>query len=670
MSIDLSRFHAVFFSESLEQLDAMEAELLKPDIESASAESINTIFRAAHSVKGGSATFGFTHIAGLTHVLETILDEVRSGKRPLDRDLVDLLLESVDCLRDLLRAGRDGGSPDETAVNSLQSRLNALVSGEPTAPAVATETDEQSGAREWIIRFRPHRHLLQRGNDPYRLLRELGDLGDMVVTSGLDQLPAFGALDPEECFLEWRIELRTERPQADIQEIFEWVEHDCDLEIEAVEASPEAPAAQPEPQAAPAPASAPQAPQVTDAGVGAHGSIRVDVDKIDQLVNLVGELIITESRLVSLLGTDAAGEMTAVGQALENLSRNIRDLQESALQMRMVPVSFAFHRLPRLVRDVARELGKEVVIEIRGEQTEVDKGMLENISDPLIHLVRNAVDHGIEMPEVRKQAGKPGRATIDVRAFHQGGNVVIEVTDDGKGLDPDLIRKKAEEKGLLREEGELSDADALNLIFSPGFSTAEQVSDISGRGVGLDVVRQNIQKLGGRVHLESKVGKGTRFTIAVPLTLSIIEGQLVRIGQSAFVVPVLSIVESVRFDPGQFRTVAGEDRLYRFRDGVIPLLELGKSWDLEHGEKTDEQMVVIVEWGRDMYGLLVDRLLDQQQIVLKSLEENFRRVSGLAGATILGDGAVALILDIGSLGVLIGDRRRHQRRRREREDEA
>ena len=652
MAIDLSRFHAAFFAESAEQLDAMEAELLRWDPEVGGDESINTIFRAAHSVKGGSSTFGFSDIAGLTHLLETLLHEVRSGERSLDAELVHRLLESVDCLRDLLSAHQRGTAVEHDKLAALTAHFEALVGG--PAETGGSHPAAAAGDRRWQIRFRPHLSLMQRGNDPYRLIRELADLGDLKVEASLSRLPRLADLDPECCYLEWQMVLDAAVERQQIAEIFEWVEQDCDLEI-----------SQAKPRMEPARSSATVTREV-EPGLAAGGSVRVDVEKIDQLINRVGELVVTESRLLRLLAVEAEGELNTLRQTLETLSTNIRDLQDTALQMRMVPLSFAFHRLPRLVRDLSLELGKEASLEIRGEQTELDKGLLESLTDPLIHLVRNALDHGIESPEKRLAAGKPARARIDVRSFYRSGVVIIEVEDDGRGLDPDRILTMARERGLFRDRVDPPPSEVLNIIFSPGFTTATKVTDISGRGVGLDVVRRNIQRMGGRVTVDSTPGKGTVFSIEVPLTLSIIEGQLVRIGASIFVIPVLSIVQSLRADPASFERVGGGRLMYRFRSSVVPVLDLKRVWELGEPGEGDAVMLVVVEWGRQRFALPVDELMDHQSVVIKSLEENFRRVSGLAGATVLGDGGVALILDIASLGGVVGDRRRHDRPRSDR----
>ena len=400
----------------------------------------------------------------------------------------------------------------------------------------------------------------------------------------------------------------------------------------------------------------------TAAGPGGAGggSIRVDTDKIDQLIDLVGELVINESILKQLIGDSQAHEFDPLQVAMTQFSRNLRDLQESALNMRMLPMAFCFSRLPRIVRDLGNELGKDVMLELRGENTEVDKTVLEKITDPLIHMVRNAIDHGIEPVRKRLAAGKPSRATITVEVFHQGGMVIVSVSDDGGGLDNLKLLGKAIDKGVVNADDKLSEREIQDLIFSPGFSTASDVTDVSGRGVGLDIVRRNIQSLGGHATVQSELGKGTKFTIVLPLTLAIIDGQLVRIGDNIFVIPLLAIVENSQARPENFQSLGGQKNLYRFRDEIVPILDLARIWHIEsaHG-KDDAQLIVGIETGGQYIGLLVDELMDQQQTVIKSLETNFRAVQGVSGATILGDGKVALILDAtGLIEIIVAEERR------------
>ncbi len=650
MAVDLNRFHQVFFAESLEQLDAMEAELLRPDVEHAGAESINTIFRAAHSIKGGSATFGFQAIAALTHVLETLLDEARAGQRRLTADLVDLLLQAVDALRQCLSQYRSRKPPQLALLAALQQQFETLVSDE-SAPVDAAPEQSQDG---WRIEFCPDAQIMLRGNDPYRLIRELATLGECTAQVNHEGLPAMAEIDPEQCYLKWTIELRGNVPKDAITEIFEWVEDDCELTIEPLTSEPQM-------------ATEASLLEATSTRGNPQATIRVDIDKIDQLINLVGELVITES----MLDRQSEGQHGELQTTLAQLARNVGDLQDSALKMRMLPISFAFARLPRIVRDLSRGLGKQVGLQLLGEQTEVDKSVLEALTDPLTHLVRNAIDHGIESTQARRDAGKATQATITVRAYHEGGNVVVEVVDDGGGLDAKRILQHAIDSGVVESDAELPEHAIHNLIFRPGFSTSQAVSDVSGRGVGLDVVRRNVQDLGGSVRVESTTGEGTRFVLTLPLTLSIIDGQLVRIGDRTLIIPMLSIVQNIQVRPSEFESVGGQRNAFRFRDVVVPVADLAEAWELgSDSQAASERLMVVAEAGNRYVGLLVDELLEQQQVVIKSLEANFRAVTGVSAATILGDGSVALILDIAGLMRSVGGHERRQRRRQATETES
>ena len=656
MSVDIARFHQAFFEEAAEGLETLEQGLLALAEHGGDPETLNAVFRAAHSMKGGAATFGFQALAGFTHLLETLLDEVRGGRRAMDEPLADALLGSVDVLRDLLAAAREGTEADAEALAAAEARLKALL-GSGAGPALAGEGagegaagrggDGGGGGRRWRIVFRPHAHLLRTGNEPLRALRELAALGRLEASLDCSRLPALEALEPHDCHLAWTLTLEGAVERVQIDEIFEWMEGDCDLEIEALEDERPQRAADAA-QQVPGPAGRPPAR-------GEAGSIRVSIDKIDALINMVGELVITQSML-GQIGERLEGLDTACVERLRDglaqLERNTRELQESVMRVRMVPISFAFARFPRMVRDLGRKLGKQVRLELAGEQTELDKTVMERISDPLVHLVRNAVDHGIEPPEARRAAGKPETGTVRLNAYHKGGNIVIEVSDDGAGIDRTRVLEKARERGLLGGDGEPAPDDpaVLDLIFEPGFSTAAEVTDVSGRGVGMDVVRRNIRELGGTIEVDSTPGRGSTFTIRLPLTLAILDGQLVRVGSEIYVVPLVSIVESVQLREEQLNTLAGDAEVYRLREDYIPVLRLRELLDTgREAPPPERRLLVVVEGDGHRAGLLVDELLGQQQVVIKSLESNFRRVEGISGATILGDGTVALILDVGGL---------------------
>lgn len=676
MSIDMRQFHQTFFEESFEGLDIMETELLNLDVGATDIDVINTIFRAAHSIKGGSGTFGFNNVAEFTHVAETLLDEMRDGVRPVTQNAVDILLKSVDIIRGMLTALRDEGEMDAELVASVKAELDALLSGgestETTTASVAS-TQQDASASGWQIKFKPHTEMLRTGNDPVRMLRALTELGELTVEADISKLPSFNDLDPEDSFLSWTMTLDGDVKEADITEVFEWVDDECDLEITPLASStveestsPEA-VAEPvatvveEKPAAPVTAAATPAREVPaktgkPAKTSETTSIRVDIDKVDEIINLVGELVITQSMLGQMGGEfeetqsiDTA-RLEKLREGLGQLERNTRELQESVMRIRMLPISFVFSRMPRLIHDLSSKLDKKVNLVITGEQTELDKTVMEKIGDPMVHLVRNALDHGLESPEKRRAAGKDETGTLNLNAYHQGGNIVIEIFDDGAGLNREKIRNKAIERGVISADDNLTDDMIQDMIFHPGFSTADQVSDVSGRGVGMDVVRKNIKALGGNVEVKSEEGAGAKFTIRLPLTLAILDGQLVRVGDDTYVFPLISIVESIQVKPEQVNAVAGKAELYKLRDEYIPIIRAHRVFGM-HEENPDlaGRLMVVVEGDGHRAGVIVDDLLAQQQVVIKSLETNYRRVEGLSGATILGDGTVALILDIAGL---------------------
>ncbi|WP_374011593.1 chemotaxis protein CheA [Pseudoxanthomonas koreensis] len=656
MSMDLQRFHATYFEESREGLDAMEAGLLALEGGSLDPEVVNSVFRAAHSIKGGAATFGFDKMAALTHVLETLLDEIRAGKRALAASALDAMLGSVDVLRALLAEAEHGKPSDPSAVAAVHARLEAELNGtaeEAAAPAKAPAEAEPEG---WRIAFAPSPSLFMSGNDPLRILRELEHLGELDVDARLDRLPAFAQLDPLEACIAWDMGLRAKVPRSAIDDVFAWVVDDCELDIQpqqpaaadavaAAEAA--APAAGPGPAAPPAAAPAgPVAVPASGHAGEAESSIRVSVDKVDALINLVGELVITQAMLKQVSGGMDPAQAERLFAGLELLERNTRDLQEAVIGVRMLPVDAVFRRFPRLVRDLSSRLGKQVRLRTIGEGTELDKGLIEKIADPLVHLVRNSIDHGLEMPDDRKAAGKDEAGTITLGASHQGGHIVIEVADDGRGLNRDKILAKALERGLQVPDNP-SDAQVWDLIFQPGFSTADAVTDLSGRGVGMDVVRKNIQALGGEVQLESRDGHGTRVVIRLPLTLAILDGMVVSAGGEVVILPLSHVLEALQPQPDDIRTVAGEGRVLRVRGEYLPMLSLADHYGYHGGQR--ESLVVVVEGEGRKLALEVEELVGQQQVVVKNLERNYRRVPGISGATILGDGRVALIVDVGGL---------------------
>lgn len=650
MSMDLQRFHATFFEESREGLDAMEAGLLALESGQQDPEIINSVFRAAHSIKGGAGTFGFDAIAALTHVLETLLDELRAGKRALEAAAVDAMLSSVDVLRALLREAEHGQPADPQAVAAVKARLEAVLSGQaPSAAApVAAKVDDTPEA--WQIGFVPAPSLFMSGNDPLRIIRELEHLGSLQVAARLDRLPGFDQLDPLEAHLAWDLGLVGKVPRSKIEDTFAWVVDDCELDIRPAappSLATSAPAAAAPAAAVAAAPAAPAAAATPAATSEAETSIRVAVEKVDALINLVGELVITQAMLKQVSHALDPVHAEQLFAGLDLLERNTRDLQEAVIGVRMLPVDAVFRRFPRLVRDLSSRLGKHVRLRTIGEGTELDKGLIEKIADPLVHLVRNSIDHGLEMPDVRRDAGKDETGTITLAASHQGGHIVIEVSDDGRGLNRDKILAKALERGLAVPDNP-TDAQVWDLIFQPGFSTADAVTDLSGRGVGMDVVRRNIQALGGEVQLESRAGNGTRVLIRLPLTLAILDGMTVAVAGETVILPLAYVLEALQPQPEDVRSMAGEGRVLRVRGEYLPILSLSEYYGF--GRRTnDDSLVVVVEGDGQKIALEVDELVGQQQVVVKNIENNYRRISGVSGATILGDGRVALIVDIGGL---------------------
>jgi two-component system chemotaxis sensor kinase CheA len=688
MSIDMSQFHQVFFEECFEGLEAMESGLLSLDIGDIDSEVINTIFRAAHSIKGGSGTFGFTVVAEYTHIMETLLDEMRDGRRQVTKPAVDVLLGSVDCLREMLTSiqneedvnmasaakhqaalemelnGTTGGGHATAAAHNPAPTPITVATPEPDSEEENEEIDEEQG---WKISFCPYLSLLRTGNDPVRLFREVSQLGEFTANATIEDVPPFADLDPEECSITWELKLVTDATETTVKEIFSWVEDDCALEFAPlakpkkvkkpkaatpvhVEAAPKVEVAHP-----PVIAAAKKPPAVeADASKNtpkASSSIRVDTDKIDTLINMVGEVVITQSML-GLIGENFS--MDKVGllkRGLAQLERHTRDLQQSVMNIRMLPISFVFSRFPRLVHDISTKLDKKITLKLVGENTEVDKAVVELINDPLVHLIRNSLDHGIEMPAARIAAGKPEMGTIELKAYHRGGHIVIEIVDDGGGMDKNRLLAKAIEKGLVEESAIMTDKQILELIFMPGFSTAEQLTDISGRGVGMDVVRRNIQSLGGNIDIISELGKGTTIAIHLPLTLAILDGQSVAVGDETYIVPLVSIIESINITEKMLNKVAGKGETFKLRNEYLPIIRMREIFNVKSGAaaKSNEGVIVVVEGQGALCGFLVDELLGQQQVVIKSLEANYRRVEGVSGATILGDGSVALILDVPGL---------------------
>ncbi|WGO99440.1 chemotaxis protein CheA [Saccharophagus degradans] len=780
MSIDLSQFHQVFFEESVEGLDIMESALMELDPANVDDETINAIFRCAHSIKGGSATFSFNAICDFTHVLETLLDQVRSGQRTLVLRHVDLLLESVDCMREMLALAQNGDLEKTEQADYLQQQFETILAGDNSvetnvdngagntalAGAAKPQLAQQNEQAPWQITFRPSLAIMQTGNDPMRILRELRNSGAEEIIANWDSLPSWSSFDPEQCYLAWQaiapaeinkssleevfewvtdladitiehgsvtqtlntaqsdkkqhwkihfvpstdimrtgndpvrilselknsathyeciahtkglpdfadlepescylgwdIKLESDTTEEQIETVFEWVADESQLIISSLVPSSESnietdhvdtPAAQ---STAATPIDKPDSkkPNKTKAASKTNTDatfIRVGIDKIDNLINMVGELVITQSMLGQLSDDVDIAKVPRLVEGLNQLEQNTRELQEGVMRIRMLPISFSFNRFPRLVRDLSQRLEKQVDLVISGENTELDKTVMEKIGDPLVHLVRNAVDHGIELPAARLAAGKPEVGTITLDAYHKGGNIVIEIKDDGAGLNRDKVLQKAIDKQIVSasDAAMMTDEQVYDLIFQPGFSTAAAVTDVSGRGVGMDVVKRNIQALNGTVDIASTLGEGSTITIRLPLTLAILDGQLIRVGSNIYIFPLISIVESMQCRSEYVNQLAGGQQVFRLRDEYVPIIELSKTFAIPSDtDSIDGALMVVVEFDGQKVGVIVDELLGQQQVVIKSLEQNYKQVEGISGATILGDGTVALILDVQSI---------------------
>lgn len=675
MSIDLSQFIPTFLEESFEGLELMESSLL--NLEQGDIDTINAIFRAAHSIKGGAGTFGFNRVTDFTHEVETLLDEMRDGRRDIVQADVDLLLQSVDCIKLLIETARDGIECTDPNINevhlALEKTLNKEQMSTTDSPIDSVETNDKNTS-QWHISFIPHHEMLQTGNDVLHIISALSELGCVTQVVECKNIPPLESLHAEECYLSWQITLDSTCQKDEIDEVFEWVEDECDLVITLNESSSQELPTNPQQNdidndidektdvVTPQSKTDIDAPKETNNAVKAKnsnsdgGSIRVGIDKVDALINRVGELVITQAMLKKV-GTDLLNEdnelIEKLMEGLVQLEGNTRDLQEDVMRIRMLPISFVFNRFPRMVYDVSSKLDKKIELKLSGEQTELDKTVMEKIGDPLVHLVRNSLDHGLETPEERLEAGKSETGLVHLHAYHQGGYIVIDISDDGRGLNTARIKEKALEKGLISSEQTLSDQEINELIFAPGFSTAEQVSELSGRGVGMDVVRRNIESLGGHVALSSEAGKGSTFSVSLPLTLAILDGQLIRVASETYIVPLVSIIESAQVNEKQVKAVAGNPSVYLFRDEYIPIYSIRELFALPCNKHDfDESMVIIVESNGNKYALLVDDLLDQQQFVLKSIDANYMAVEGVSGATILGDGNVAFIIDIKGLNNL------------------
>lgn len=698
----LDQLKQTFFDECSEALQQIESGLTDIREGHGTDDTINAVFRSVHSVKGGAGIFGFEGLIKFAHVFETVLDEMRSGKLAASPDNVDVLLPANDVLTDLIAMTRAGeaipdnhGAESRAALERLlgQGTAGGDAEGDDNTPAEDFEgldfmpvrsdafdvPETVGGGQTFKIVFRPGAELLKRANEPLYIIRELQKLGELELVAETDRLPSLAELEPDRPYIGWTGTLRTTSGREQIEEVFEFVIGDCELDISLemadlapsfdaealplpISVAPAAAAPSVEPLAEhPAPSIVP-AP-VADGGEPAAArpaaakqaatTMRVELEKIDRVVNMVGELVIAQAMLGQIVHGLPEETSSRLAQMLDEVIHHTRELKDSVMSMRAQSIGAVFQRMPRLVRELATKTGKKVRLELHGENTEVDRSIIERLGDPLTHIIRNSIDHGIESPQDRLAAGKSDEGTIRLVAEHRGGRIVVEVSDDGGGIDPDRVLKKAKAKGLVSPDAILSEDEINNLIFLPGFSTAETISDISGRGVGMDVVRRNIQDVGGRITLKSERGRGMTLQLALPLTLAVMDGMVIKVGGQTYVLPMSAIVECLRPARSDIHNLLGGRGMLRLRGNLVPLTHLCDLLDLGAAADTDERVVIIADAGDGTrFGLIVDELCGHQQVVVKSMEESYGTVPGVGGATILGNGRVALILDVEKLSDL------------------
>ncbi|WP_432346854.1 chemotaxis protein CheA [Shinella yambaruensis] len=734
--MDMNEIKEIFFQECEEQLAELESGLLKLNDGDRDPETVNAVFRAVHSIKGGAGAFGLDDLVSFAHVFETTLDCVRSNKLEPTQDVLKVMLKSADVLADLTNAARDGGSVDEGRSRTLIRELEALAHGEvpaaaeapapkpapkAAAPAPVIEkppvNDEgfqpipfsfgdfdEEPAGHYVptvqIDFKPKKDLYAKGNEAVLLLRDVSRLGEMSVYCDMDSLPPLDKMDPEEAYFSWKISVTTDKGEDGVRSVFEFAEWDCDLDIRTIEedvvgevtddeelpmqpvpfdlsmldesgsaAGGEDEPAVVESDAAAAVAAAETATKVSQAAgraaenakaaasaasaaqasqTAAGQTIRVDLDRVDRLINLVGELVINQAMLSQSVVENDTNGTSSINMGLEELQQLTREIQDSVMAIRAQPVKPVFQRMARTVREIADITGKSVRLITEGENTEVDKTVIDKLAEPLTHMIRNAVDHGLEMPEKREALGKNPEGTVRLTAKHRSGRIVIELADDGAGINREKVRQKAIDNDLIAADANLSDEEIDNLIFHAGFSTADKVSDLSGRGVGMDVVKRSIQALGGRISISSKPGQGSVFTMSLPLTLAVLDGMVVTVAGQTLVVPLTAIVETLQPEASAIHSFGASQRLISIRNSFCPLVDVGRILNFRATQANPiEGVALLVESeGGGQRALMVDAIQGQRQVVIKSLEANYTHVPGIAAATILGDGRVALILDV------------------------
>jgi two-component system, chemotaxis family, sensor kinase CheA len=741
--MDMNEIKEIFFQECEEQLAELESGLLKLNDGDRDSETVNAVFRAVHSIKGGAGAFGLDDLVAFAHVFETTLDCVRSNKLEPNPDVLKVMLKAADVLADLTNVARDGGSVDDARSRGLVKELEALANGavaapasvvvalaaaKPPAPAAAAPTaapaatdesgfqpipftfDDFDGPDElaaeaplYQISFKPRADLYAKGNDATLLLRDLSRLGEMSINCNMDALPPLQDMDAEASYLDWTISLRTDKGEDAIRAVFEFAEWDCELEISRSDVAAGAAGADEELPMIPVPFdlsafdddlepantagdtskgdfaaavaavdTASNVTQLVTAAVAARAekkepaaaaaaasvaaqnnaaagqTIRVDLDRVDRLINLVGELVINQAMLSqSVIDNDSNGT-SSFNMGLEELQQLTREIQDSVMAIRAQPVKPVFQRMSRIVREIADMTGKSIRLITEGENTEVDKTVIDKLAEPLTHMIRNAVDHGVEMPEKRVSLGKNPEGTVRLTAKHRSGRILIELADDGAGINRERVRQKAIDNDLIAADANLSDEEIDNLIFLPGFSTADKISDISGRGVGMDVVKRSIQALGGRINITSKPGHGSVFTMSLPLTLAVLDGMVVTVAGQTLVVPLTAIVETLQPEAAAIHSFGADHRLISIRNSFCPLVDVGRilNFRATQANPVDGVALLVESEGGGQRALMVDAIQGQRQVVIKSLEANYTHVPGIAAATILGDGRVALILDV------------------------
>jgi two-component system chemotaxis sensor kinase CheA len=656
----IDRYKLAFQEEAREILSELESTLLELNETPEEEELVSKAFRALHTIKGSGSMFGFDEVAAFTHDIENAYDDVRNGRLPVTPELVDLTLTGLDHIKTMLHQSTEESAEDLEKRSEILARLNQLTGAQqvqpdkeivvPSSPDAST-FQSQEGRSDWSVQFRPGPDLLRNGTDPLLLLRELSQLGELHITTETSAIPPLKELDPERCYLGWTLQLSTAETLDAIRDVFIFAEDQCELTIEPIAPS----AASEQQESAPekdlhttyiVSPSKPLEQQVKfgrraeDRTDGTSNNIRVPTAKLDQFVDLVGELVTVQARLGEIANRGEDPDVVSVSEEVERLTTALR---ENSMSIRMLPIRSTFERFRRLIHDLARDLNKEVELIVEGADTELDKTVIDQLNDPLMHLIRNSMDHGIESQATRLAAGKSSTATIRLSARHSGANVLIEVADDGGGIHAEAVHERAIERGLISSETPLTESEVFSLILTPGFSTAKEITDVSGRGVGMDVVRQRVEALRGTIHIQSKIGAGTTVALRLPLTLAIIDGLLVRVGDAYFVLPLANSLECIELTRQDVLNANGK-HVANVRGEIIPYIRLRDYFDIRT-ERPEREQIMIAETEDGLCGFVVDEVLGDHQTVIKNLGHFYRHVQFISGATILGDGTLALILD-------------------------